>query len=71
MVAQQAALLAKDQPWTRAKLIVDGALTIAHDAETQFVTGELRGLDPSSAATRDPELEALGDVLQVIADALG
>ena len=32
---------AKDQPWTRAALIVDGAPTVAHDADTQFVTGEV------------------------------
>lgn len=32
---------AADQPWTRAALIVDGAPSIAHDAETQFVTGKV------------------------------
>jgi uridine kinase len=35
--AQERPLLAKDQPWTRAKLIVDGATTIQHDANTEFV----------------------------------
>ena len=29
--------LERDQPWTRASLIVDGAPSIAHDADTQFV----------------------------------
>ena len=28
---------AEDQPWTRASLIVDGAPTVAHDVDTQFV----------------------------------
>ena len=36
--------LERDQPWTRASLIVDGAPSIAHDADTQFVTREVRGL---------------------------
>ena len=31
--------LERDQPWTRASLIVDGAPSVAHDVETQFVMG--------------------------------
>jgi hypothetical protein len=30
--------LERDQPWTRAKMIIDGAPTLEHDPETQFVT---------------------------------
>ena len=30
-------LLEQDQPWTRAKLIVDGAASLAHDAKTECV----------------------------------
>lgn len=30
-----------DQPWTRATLTVDGAPTVAHDADMQFVTCEV------------------------------
>jgi hypothetical protein len=30
--------LERDQPWDRAKLIVDGAPNLKHDPETQFVT---------------------------------
>jgi cytidylate kinase len=35
--AQERPLLEKDQPWTRAKLIVDGVANIEHDANTEFV----------------------------------
>ncbi len=31
-------LLEKDQPWTRAKLIVDGAPSLEHNPNTEFVT---------------------------------
>lgn len=30
-------LLEKDQPWTRAKLLVDGGGSVAHDPKTEFV----------------------------------
>ncbi len=36
--AQERPLLEKDQPWTRAKLIVDGAGNVDHDPKTEFVT---------------------------------
>jgi energy-coupling factor transporter ATP-binding protein EcfA2 len=35
--AAERPLLEKDQPWTRAKLIVDGATTVQHDPNTEFV----------------------------------
>ena len=35
--AEEKPLLAKDQPWTRAKLIVDGAPTLEHDPKTEFI----------------------------------
>jgi cytidylate kinase len=38
--AQERPLLEKDQPWTRAKLIVDGAATVPHDPKTEFVVIE-------------------------------
>jgi uridine kinase len=30
--------LERDQPWTRAKMIIDGVPSLEHDPETQFVT---------------------------------
>ena len=36
--AEEKPLLAKDQPWTRAKLIVDGKPTLEHDPNTEFVS---------------------------------
>jgi uridine kinase len=36
--AQERPLLEKDQPWTRAKLIVDGVANVGHDPNTEFVT---------------------------------
>lgn len=35
--AQERPLLEKDQPWNRAKLIVDGAPNLEYDPNTQFV----------------------------------
>jgi cytidylate kinase len=35
--AQERPLLEKDQPWTRAKLIVDGVANVQHDPNTEFV----------------------------------
>ena len=35
--AAERPLLEKDQPWTRAKLIVDGAPNLEHDPDTEFV----------------------------------
>jgi hypothetical protein len=36
--ASEKPFLERDQPWDRAKLIVDGAPTLEHDPETQCVT---------------------------------
>ena len=36
--ASEQPFLEHDQPWDRAKLIVDGAPTLEHNPETQFVT---------------------------------
>jgi cytidylate kinase len=35
--AAERPLFAKDQPWDRAKLIVDGAPTVPYDLESQFI----------------------------------
>ena len=36
--AEEKPLVTKDQPWTRAKLIVDGKPTLEHDPNTEFVS---------------------------------
>jgi hypothetical protein len=36
--ASEKPFLERDQPWTRAKIIVDGAPTLEHDPDTEFVT---------------------------------
>ncbi len=36
--ASERPFLERDKPWDRAKLIVDGAPTLEHDPNTEFVT---------------------------------
>jgi hypothetical protein len=36
--AHERPFLERDQPWTRAKIIIDGVPNLEHDPETQFVT---------------------------------
>jgi hypothetical protein len=36
--ASEQPFLERDQPWTRAKIIIDGVPSLEHDPETQFVT---------------------------------
>jgi uridine kinase len=36
--SHERSFLERDQPWTRAKMIIDGAPTLEHDPNTEFVT---------------------------------
>ena len=45
--ASEQPFLEHDQPWDRAKLIVDGAPALEHDPETQYVTIKNRLAQPS------------------------
>ena len=36
-MAAENAFFVQDQPWKRAEMVVDGAPTLGHDPETQFV----------------------------------